>query len=104
MKAVFWETIKHCFWTQKRIQTFYGYLYIHRISESTSFKKLWIGFEYVHGTNEYGSTYFDTVVRFLIENGNVSPVELLDDLNHDLDLILIRRDGPGKVLEPLLVA
>ena len=51
----------------------------------------------------YEGKYLDAVGGFLVEDRNVSPLEKTDDLHDGHHLMMIRRDGPRKVLEALLV-
>ena len=48
--------------------------------------------------------YLYSVGRFLVNDGDVGPVEQFDQVNHGAGLIGVGGDGAGKVLEAVLVA
>ena len=48
-------------------------------------------------------TYLDAVVGLLVDDGDVLPAELEDDLGHGEGLVVVAGDGARKVLEALLV-
>ena len=48
-------------------------------------------------------TYLNAVVGLLVDDGDVLPAELEDDLGHGEGLVVIAGDGAGEVLEALLV-
>ena len=49
------------------------------------------------------TTYLDAVVGLFVDDGDVLPAELEDDLGHGEGLVVVARDGARKVLEALLV-
>lgn len=48
-------------------------------------------------------TNLDPITGLLIYDGDVSPAELLDDLDHGAHLVQIRGDGAREVFEARLV-
>lgn len=49
-------------------------------------------------------SYLDSISGLFIQDRDVSPFELLYNLDHGFNLVVIGWDCPGKVLEPLLIA
>ena len=48
-------------------------------------------------------SYLDAVVGLLVDDGDVLPAELEDDLGHGEGLVVVAGDGAREVLEALLV-
>ena len=48
-------------------------------------------------------SYLDAVVGLLVDDGDVLPSELEDDLGHGEGLVVVAGDGAREVLEALLV-
>lgn len=53
-------------------------------------------FKTVHG-------YLDSVVRLFVHNRDVAPAQSSYNLDHGLHLMMVGRNRPRKVFEPLLV-
>ena len=55
------------------------------------------------GLNLQCITHLDAVVGLFVDDGDVLPAELEDDLGHGEGLVVVAGDGARKVLEALLV-
>lgn len=47
--------------------------------------------------------HLDAIAWLLVDDWNVAPAELLDDLNHGSDLVQVGGDGAGEVLKTRLI-
>lgn len=47
--------------------------------------------------------YLYSVVAFLVDNGNITPVHSFHNFNHRFHLVMVRWYGPRKVLETLFI-
>lgn len=56
-----------------------------------------------YGDNKVMICHLDAVAGLLVDDRDVAPAELLNDLHHRLNLVQVAGDGACEVLKPRLV-